>query len=340
MLENNPKDKIDELKSELQSKNKEITNLLDKIENLEDTIMELEAILSRKSNDRNDALLKLQTKDLEKKNRELKDKMGFLRLENVRLKQELEKIKKKSSPSYSLIQVIDKSSLSNGSNLFLTKERKINEDEINQVDLFEDILVRCPECNIQKFLEVPAKILTGSKNVTISIPAGIICKHAFQTFVDQFSAVRGYHVIDVESTKLEYYETIVPEEEQNEKDDLSNFASLPLFQEIINILRGCVDDREILGSAILAFKGKVLYSSIPHRILFNMIREFEVRSEKKLNSIINMFLEFKNHQKVCLEYIEIHNIEFIFILIFSASVNFAIGNMYLRDISKKIKELI
>ncbi len=67
--------------------------------------------------------------------------------------------------------------------------------------------------------------------------------------------------------------------------------------------------------------------------------EFEIRSKEKLHSITKMFLELKNHQKVCSEYLEIHDLEVIVVLIFSEMVNFAIGNMYLRDVVKKIENL-
>ena len=219
-------------------------------------------------------------------------------------------------------------------------ELKITEEKVSQKELFEKVLIICPKCKTKKKLKVPSKIINQSEGViTISIPAGFICEHSFQAFVDKFSAVRGYQVVDFEFPKLEYYESRVIEEEQKERDDLSKFASLPLFQDIINLLRGCVDDREILGSAIFTVEGKVLYSSIPHSTLFNTIREFEVRNEKKLHRIIKMFLELRNHQKVCSEYIEIQGIEFILILIFSESVNFAIGNMHLRDLARKLKTM-
>ncbi|MCK4688465.1 MAG: hypothetical protein KAT66_10075 [Candidatus Lokiarchaeota archaeon] len=217
---------------------------------------------------------------------------------------------------------------------------KTTEEEISQEELFEDILIICPECQTQKKLKIPSKIIIQSKNVTtVSIPTGMICEHHFQAFIDKSFKVRGYQVVDFEFPKIEYYESRVLEGEQEEEDDLSNLTSLSLFQEIIKLLRGCVDDREILGSAIFTVEGKVLYSSIPHNTLFNTIREFEVRNEKKLHSIIKMFLELKNHQKVCSEYIEIHGIEFILVLIFAESVNFGIGNMLLKNIAKKLKIL-
>ena len=219
-------------------------------------------------------------------------------------------------------------------------ESKISEEEINQKELFENVLIICPECSKRKKLKVPTKVINQSKNVTtIGIPSGIICKHSFQAFVDNFSVVRGYQVVDFEFPKLEYYESKLIEEGQKKEDNLSNLTSLPLFQDIINLLRGCIDDREILGSAIFTVKGTVLYTSISHDTLLNTIREFEVRNEKKLHSIIKMFLELENNQKVCSEYIKINEDKFILVLIFSEIVNFGIGNMLLRDIAKKIQKI-
>jgi len=173
----------------------------------------------------------------------------------------------------------------------------------------------------------------------MGIPVGLICDHSFQAYVDNNSDVRGYQVVDFVIPKTEYYQSNVLKDEQEEMNNQNGFTKLPLFQDIINILRNCVDDREILGSAVFTTKGNVLYSSISQNTLIDTIREFEVRSKEKLHRITKMFLELKNHQKVCSEYLEIHDLEVIFVLIFSEMVNFAIGNMYLRDVVKKIEKL-
>jgi len=120
--------------------------------------------------------------------------------------------------------------------------------------------------------------------------------------------------------------------EQEEVNNQNSLTKLPIFQDIIDLLRNCVDDREILGSAVFTTKGNVLYSSIPDNTLIDTMSEFEVRNKEKLHSITKMFLELKNHQKVCSEYLEIHDLEV-------EIVNFAIGNMYLRDVVKKIDKL-
>jgi hypothetical protein len=206
--------------------------------------------------------------------------------------------------------------------------------------LFKKVLLICPECKTQKSLQVPSKIINQSQHITtITIPTGLICEHHFQAFVDKDYDVRGYQLGDFEFSKIEYIESREIDGIQEEHDDISEFTSLLLFQDIIKLLRDSVDDREILGCAIFTTDGKVIYSSIPHNTLLNTIKEFEVRNEKKLHSIIKMLLELKNHQKVCSEYIEIHDREFILVILFSHIVNFAIGNMFLRNIVKKIIEL-
>jgi len=219
-------------------------------------------------------------------------------------------------------------------------ELKTTEKDMTQKEMFENILLRCPKCETQKRIKVPSKILTQSgKVITIGIPVGLICDHSFQAYVDKYSDVRGYQVVDFLIPKTEYYQSDMLKDEQEEMDNQNDFTKLPLFQDIINLLRNCVDNREILGSAVFTTKGNVLYSSISQNTLIDTIREFEVRSEEKLHSITKMFLELKNHQKVCSEYLEIHDLEVILVLVFSEMVNFAIGNMYLRDVVKKIEKL-
>jgi hypothetical protein len=220
-------------------------------------------------------------------------------------------------------------------------EISTEEEGISQAELFRKVVIRCPSCHAQKSLSLPTKIIHRSGHTTtISIPAGIVCHHYFQAFVDQNFAIRGYQLVDFKISKMEYYESRGAEEERDvEEDKIRIFTSLPLFQEIINLLRYVVDDYEIIGSALFSAEGQVLYSSIPHSALFNTMKEFEVRNEKGMHSIIKMFVELKNHQKVCSEYIIIHDTDLIVVLVFSKEVNLAIGTMYMRDLNKRINEL-
>ena len=87
-------------------KDEEINIYLDKIEELEEIIMRLEDLIpvediKKKSRKKKmmDSKLAIEFDEKEKKFRELKDKMGFLRKENSQLRQELEKIKYANSSS-------------------------------------------------------------------------------------------------------------------------------------------------------------------------------------------------------------------------------------------------
>lgn len=230
----------------------------------------------------------------------------------------------------------------------------ITDNKLNKVDLFETITIECPKCHVKKKLKVPIKIINQSKQLTtVSIPLKLNCEHSFQAFVDKNFKVRGYQMVDFDFSKMEIYSGAINtntfdasddliaalEEEQRAEEELQDLASLPLFQEIITLLRTSVDDREILGSGIFNINGHVLYSSIPSGILTNTMREFEIRSENNLLNLKKMFLELENNQKVCSNYMEIHDMKFVFVLIFSENVKLGLGNLYLNELSKKIELL-
>lgn len=333
MNDDSLKNKIETLESELERKHKEISEHIDKIQNLEDTIMEIEATVSNSDKEHN-PYLQFRIREMEKSYRELKDKISLLKLENIRLKQNLDEAKKNPI----LIPVMEeKTQAENTKNT--SKLSKQSDDIQEQEENIKQILIVCPECANRKSLKVPLKVINQSENVTtISVPSGIVCKHNFQVFVDKFFAIRGYQLADFEFPRIEYYESSIGSQGINNASE-RNLPSSPQFQEIINVLRKCVDNREILGSAIFTIEGRVLYTSIPQKTLFNTIREFEIRNEKHVHSVIKMFLELKNQQKVCSENLEIQGIEFILVLVFSKNVNFGIGNMLLKDVVKQLKAL-
>ncbi len=135
-------------------------------------------------------------------------------------------------------------------------ELKTTEKDITQKEMFENILLRCPKCETQKRIKVPSKILTQSRAVlTIGIPVGLICDHSFQAYVDKYSDVRGYHIVDFVIPKTEYFQSEMLKDEQEEVNNQNSLTKLPIFQDIIDLLRNCVDDREILGSAVFTTKG-------------------------------------------------------------------------------------
>ena len=226
-------------------------------------------------------------------------------------------------------------------------------EEISELDLYKEIVIECPKCQKKRKLKIPIKIINQSKQLTtISIPMGLCCEHSFQAFIDKNFKVRGYQHVDFDFSKMEIYEggaeeleinsdvIAALERDQKTEEKMADLASLPLFQDIISLLRSSVDEKEILGSGIFTIDGHVLYSSLPSGTLTNTIREFEVRSEKKLTSLSKMYLELKNKQKICSNYMEIQDLEFVLVLFFSNRVKLGMGNLILKELSSKIKSFI
>ncbi len=217
-----------------------------------------------------------------------------------------------------------------------------NNSEIGSEEFLEDILIVCPKCKTNKELKIPRKVVNQSKQLTtISIPSGLCCEHSFQSFIDKNFKIRGYQNVDFEFSKMEFYESneAALEEKESVESTVQDLSSLPIFQNIIQLLRNCVDDKEILGSGIFTIEGKILYSSLPQTTLFNTMREFEVRSERNLVSVKKMYLELENSEKFISKFMEIKGMKFNLVLMFSFRCKFGMGNLHLRDLLKKIEKI-
>ena len=114
MTEEELRARIGELEIESDKNEHEIIKYLEKIEQLEDTIMRLELLIpdeGQKSNKKRkkskDSKLSIHIEEKEKEIRELKDKMGFLRKEKVQLQQEVEKFTKEN-PNSTVIRIEEK----------------------------------------------------------------------------------------------------------------------------------------------------------------------------------------------------------------------------------------
>jgi len=124
---------IDELKKEIEAKDKEIGSYIDKVENLEDEIMKLNELMSekpskKKSKKVKESKLQIELDAKDREIRELKDKMGFLRKDKLEAQQKLESIKtlEKSSSVIRVEELREKAPLN-----MLVKElqNKINKQE-------------------------------------------------------------------------------------------------------------------------------------------------------------------------------------------------------------------
>jgi len=199
-------------------------------------------------------------------------------------------------------------------------------------DSLKEVTIICPNCETKKKLFIPVKIINQSKQLTtISIPTKLCCDHSFQAFIDKNFKIRGYQQVDFDFSTIEYLD----KDEEQEVHHL-----IPKLDNIIHVLRKVVDDKEILGSALLSIDGKIIYSSLPPDTLFNTIREFEVRKEENLIDTSRIYLVLENEQMVCSRFFDINQRKYIMILIFTPKVKLGMGNLILRQLEKDVMDLI
>ena len=149
MAEEFQKNFIKQLESKIELKNKEISKYLERIEYLEDAIMEIETSTSKKTKKSEIPLLKFQLKESEKKYRELKDKMGYIRAENIRFKIELEK-QKKANPNSTSIKIVPQNPLSNQTITSLAKDVVYIENEIKKADMNKEEIIH----KLRRFMKI------------------------------------------------------------------------------------------------------------------------------------------------------------------------------------------
>ena len=132
--ENNLKKQLERLQLELNEKDREISEYLDKIEYLEDEIMKLDELITDKKSKKQSkkvkqSKLEIELEAKEKEIRDLKDRMGFLRKEKIDAQKELEKIKSAESGSSSVMRVEDLRDKQPLSILVKELQDKINKQE-------------------------------------------------------------------------------------------------------------------------------------------------------------------------------------------------------------------
>ena len=218
----------------------------------------------------------------------------------------------------------------------------IQEDTTNFEKQSKEVPMICPECKKGEKLQIPRQIINQSKQLTtVSIPAGVVCEHSFQAFIDKNFKVRGYQKVDFELSKMEYFGDSVQAtiDESPEQKTLQTTIT-PFFARIINILRKFIEDNkdQTEGTAIFTLEGKVIYSSLPLNTLYNTIREFETRNEKNLILVKKLFLLLENDHKLFSQFLELLNHKLIIVLMFNENVKLGMGNLYLNNIIKDIQK--
>ena len=112
MTEDELKTRIFSLEKEIERKSLENDENLDRIDELEETVMRLEALIpeeddkkKKKKKQVSDSKLAIELDEREKQVRELKDKLGYLRKEKIQIQQELDTLKRENNDNVIRIPV-------------------------------------------------------------------------------------------------------------------------------------------------------------------------------------------------------------------------------------------
>ena len=133
--EDNLEKKISDLEIELKNKEDQLDAYLNKIEDLEEEIMNYEEIFDEKAPKKKmkkalEEKLNLELNTKERENRELKDRMGFLRMEKIELQKKLDlEIKKNSNSSVISVEELREKEKAPLSHLLHELQEKINKQE-------------------------------------------------------------------------------------------------------------------------------------------------------------------------------------------------------------------
>ena len=205
-------------------------------------------------------------------------------------------------------------------------------DDILYDENLARISVTCPHCHKSEIIKIPESIINESLNVTtLSIPMNFMCEHSFQVFVDKHFNIRGYQRVDFDISNLEIYS----DGSGAEEDLLITYTSSVAMKKIIQFIREKIKIKGIFGGLVITDTGHLIFSSLPHEISFNMIKNIEL--QKYFSKTINqVFLIFSTHQKMISSTLDFGEIKLIITLFYSAEMDYNTANYYFIELRKEI----
>ncbi|TFG03053.1 MAG: hypothetical protein EU542_03440 [Promethearchaeota archaeon] len=123
------------------------------------------------------------------------------------------------------------------------------------------------------------------------------------------------------------------------EEEITN--SKVLYKKIIDLIKSLVYENEILGAALFAINGKVIYTSLPQDILLSSIKELEIRF-MVANEFDETFYSLENEQKVFSKRIKIPwKLEpLLIVVLFDVGVPTGMAEVNLEKIVKNIENII
>jgi len=114
-----------------------------------------------------------------------------------------------------------------------------------------------------------------------------------------------------------------------------------LYGKIIDLIKELVYENEILGAALFAINGKVIYTSLPQDILLSSIKELEIRF-MVANEFEETFYSLENDQRVFSKRINIPwKLEpLIIVVLFDSGIPTGMAEVNLDKIVKNVENII
>ncbi len=156
-------------------------------------------------------------------------------------------------------------------------------------------------------------------------------------FLDLFpdlSQIKDY--LQVEEPKFdELVDLIITGEEEI-------YLSKVFFQKVIDVFKELMYEDEIIGAALLSTKGNVIYTSLPHEILVNSLKELEIRYRVGALTLPEMYSRLENGQKIVSRIIDIpwKLDPLLIVVLYESTVPLGMAEVNLNKIATKIINII
>jgi len=150
----------------------------------------------------------------------------------------------------------------------------------------------------------------------------------------------------LENNDVDDYEIIQNAEFDSKIDSIITgedelIGSQPLYRKIIDLIKRLVLENEILGAALFAINGKVIYTSLPHNILLSSLKELEIRHQVA-NEFKLTFVSLDNGEKVFTRKINIpwKLDPLLIVVLFESSVPLGMAELNLDKLIKIVENII
>lgn len=155
----------------------------------------------------------------------------------------------------------------------------------------------------------------------------------FKKFPDN-KAIKDYQEIEDKEFD-EMVDSIIEGEEEL-------FKERALYKKIITLFKDLIFQNEIIGAAVLATNGNIIYSSLPNEILIRSLKELEIRFMTGAVELPELFYSLEDGRKVFSKYVKIpwKLDNFLVVVLFERNTPTGMAEIQVQKISKQMINLI